>query len=1636
VANFGGNNASILLNTTTTGATTPTFATKVDFAAGTGSQSVSIGDFNGDGKPDLAVANFGGNNASILLNTTATGATTPTFATKVDFPTGAFPVSVSIGDFNGDDKPDLATANNLGNTASILLNTTTTGATTPTFATKVDFATGNLPFSVSIGDINGDGKPDLAVANNGSNNASILLNTTTTGATTPTFATKVDFDTGSAPFSVSIGDINGDGKPDLAVANTISNSASILLNTTTTGATTPTFATKVDFPTGTQPRSVSIGDINGDGKPDLAVANTNSGNASILLNTTTTGATTPTFATKVDFATGTRPSSVSIGDFNGDGKPDLAVANNNSNNASILLNNSPKVTAVTATTADGSYGVGATIKITVTFDAAVNVTGTPQLQLETGTTDRFATYAGGSGTTTLTFDYVVQAGDSSVDLEYLSTTALTLNGGTIKETAATAGDAFLTLPTLATANSLGGSKAIVIDTVAPTVALSSTAAATVNAPFAVTATFTEDVTGFDATDITVGNGTASNFATVDAKTYTFDVTPTADGNVTVDIAASSATDTAGNNNSAATQLTRTADITAPTVALSSTAATTVNAPFAVTATFTEDVTGFDATDITVGNGTASNFTTVDAKTYTFDVTPTADGNVTVDIAASSATDTAGNNNTAATQLTRTADITAPTVTLSSTAAATVNAPFAVTATFTEDVTGFDATDITVGNGTASNFTTVDAKTYTFDVTPTADGNVTVDIAANSATDSVGNNNTAATQLTRTYDTVAPTVALSSTAATTVNAPFAVTATFTEDVTGFDATDITVGNGTASNFTTVDAKTYTFDVTPTADGNVTVDIAANSATDTAGNNNSAATQLTRTADITAPTVALSSTAAATVNAPFAVTATFTEDVTGFGATDITVGNGTASNFTTVDAKTYTFDVTPTADGNVTVDIAASSATDTAGNNNTAATQLTRTADITAPTVALSSTAADTVNAPFAVTATFTEDVTGFDATDITVGNGTASNFTTVDAKTYTFDVTPTADGNVTVDIAANSATDTAGNNNSAATQLTRTADITAPTVALSSTAADTVNGTFSVTATFSETVTDFLAADIVVNNGDVSNLQTTDNITYTFDVTPTADGTVTVDIAANLATDSAGNHNSVATQLIRTADITAPDAPTISTSGTTDDNTPDIAGTAEANSTVTLFQNGIEIGNVAADADGNWTFTLATAIDDGTYEFTATATDAVGNTSDVSAASSLMVDTTVDQPEDNPAADNTTDNPATDNPATDNPATDNTTDNPATDNPATDNPATDNPATDNPATDNTPDTGVVPVAPAPTSEIPPFTGLNNIQASDDTSDNQTDNSSLPVPPPIPPFPTVDLANISFTAVGTDGADNIDGQPTADVISGLAANDYIRGLQSNDALFGNEGNDEIYGNQGADLLNGNSGSDIIYSGQGNDIAFGGQDNDLMYGDLGSDSLSGDLGDDTLFGGPSNPDLVSGDAGDLLLGGDGNDYLQGNVGNDSISGGTGNDIAYGGQGNDLIHGDEGADIIYGDKGNDSLTGNADNDVVYGGEGNDFLWGGTGDDFLYGDAGNDTLIGNDGTDYFAIQSGFGSDEVLDFIDGTDLIGLAGGLTFADLSITGNNGNTFISSGNELLATLTGVDVGLITNADFTVLV
>src|SRR4029079_16872184 len=148
--------------------------------------------------------------------------------------------------------------------------------------------------------------------------------------------------------------------------------------------------------------------------------------------------------------------------------PALGAAGSLAVNKNIVIDtDAPTITHARATNANGSYKTGAVINVTVTFSEAVAVTGTPQIRLETGTTDRTADYLSGSGTSTLTFRYTVQAGDISSDLNYTSTTALFLNGGTIRDAAVN--NATLTLPALGAAGSLAVNKDLVVDAIAPTV---------------------------------------------------------------------------------------------------------------------------------------------------------------------------------------------------------------------------------------------------------------------------------------------------------------------------------------------------------------------------------------------------------------------------------------------------------------------------------------------------------------------------------------------------------------------------------------------------------------------------------------------------------------------------------------------------------------------------------------------------------------------------------------------------------------------------------------------------------------------------------------------------------------------------------------------------------------------------------------------------------------------------------------------------------------------------------------------------------------------------------------------------------------------------------------------------------------
>jgi hypothetical protein len=390
------------------------------------------------------------------------------------------------------------------------------------------------------------------------------------------------------------------------------------------------------------------------------------------------------------------------------------------------------------------------------------------------------------------------------------------------------------------------------------------------------------------------------------------------------------------------------DNTPPSVAVTTAASDPTNAPFTVTVTFSEAVSGFELADLVVGNGTVGEFSGSGAV-YTALITPDADGLVTVDVPADAAQDAAGNGSTEAEQFSLTYDGTAPGVVVTTTASDPTNAPFTVTVTFSEAVSGFELADLVVGNGTVGEFSGLGAV-YTALITPDADGLVTVDVPADAAQDAAGNGNTEAEQFSLTYDGTAPGVVVTTTASDPTNAPFTVTVTFSEAVSGFELADLVVGNGTAGDFSGSGAV-YTALITPDAEGLVTVDVPADAAQDAAGNGSTAAEQFSITYDTSDPSVAVTSSAPDPTNtSPIPVTITFSKAVSGFELADLVVGNGAAGDFSGSGAV-YSATITPDADGAVTVDIAAGAAVDGAGNESTAAAQFTIVYDSTAPTAAM-------------------------------------------------------------------------------------------------------------------------------------------------------------------------------------------------------------------------------------------------------------------------------------------------------------------------------------------------------------------------------------------------------------------------------------------------------------------------------------------------------------------------------------------------------------------------------------------------------------------------------------------------------------------------------------------------------------
>ncbi|MGH9708808.1 MAG: FG-GAP-like repeat-containing protein [Candidatus Acidiferrales bacterium] len=277
---------------------------QISLQTGSKPSGIAVADFNGDGRLDFAVPNANDNSVSVMI-ARADG----TFAPKVDYPVGNAPMGLVAVDLNGDGKIDLAVVNSADNTVSILL-----GVGDGTFQTQRLVPAGMNPVAIAAGDYNGDGHVDLAVANQTDNSLSIFL-----GKGDATFTGPVSVPTNAAPFSVLSGDWNNDGKTDLVVlAGTGSSDSVSLLISKGDG----TFSTTT-LVTGESIGGMALADFNGDGYLDIALTNLFTNTVSILLGNGVTAPSGAQFDASNSF--GAPPQSIVAGDFNGDGKIDIAV---------------------------------------------------------------------------------------------------------------------------------------------------------------------------------------------------------------------------------------------------------------------------------------------------------------------------------------------------------------------------------------------------------------------------------------------------------------------------------------------------------------------------------------------------------------------------------------------------------------------------------------------------------------------------------------------------------------------------------------------------------------------------------------------------------------------------------------------------------------------------------------------------------------------------------------------------------------------------------------------------------------------------------------------------------------------------------------------------------------------------------------------------------------------------------------------------------------------------------------------------------------------------------------------------------------------------------------------------------------
>ncbi|HWB92156.1 MAG TPA: VCBS repeat-containing protein, partial [Puia sp.] len=333
--------------------TASSFAAAANTPTDLSPMSVVCMDFDGDGKSDLAVAN-GMYSVSVFRNASTVGA--PVFVQQYDStqPGGFFPNYVAAGDLDGDGKPDLVMANSWSNYLGVFQNTSTAGHISMNELPQLPEGSGAN--WVTVGDCNGDGKPEIACVNMGDNTVTLYTNTSTIGnisfgvQDTLLLASLPNPD---LPWSATIADVDGDGMPDIVVADWNNSLVSVFRNTGTRGGPL-SFGANQTFVVGTNPEGIAVGDLDGDGLPEIITANNTDNTVTILHNTSTSG--NISLVRGTDQPTGNSPTAVSVTDLDGDGRPDIAASLYGDNGVSVLRNTTTSGTISMATHVDYATG--------------------------------------------------------------------------------------------------------------------------------------------------------------------------------------------------------------------------------------------------------------------------------------------------------------------------------------------------------------------------------------------------------------------------------------------------------------------------------------------------------------------------------------------------------------------------------------------------------------------------------------------------------------------------------------------------------------------------------------------------------------------------------------------------------------------------------------------------------------------------------------------------------------------------------------------------------------------------------------------------------------------------------------------------------------------------------------------------------------------------------------------------------------------------------------------------------------------------------------------------------------------------------------------------------------------------------